>query len=73
MLGISQTMNKTNLNFTGFVIEAIKTYMRILSYTDGVNKSFGAWKNNSHYELENGTGNYIKKTEKRQKNSIKFW
>ena len=58
---IRPVMNKTNLNFTGFVIEAIKTYIRILSYSDGVNKSFGAWKNNSHHELKNGTSNYIKK------------
>ena len=45
-------MEKNNLSFTEFVIEAIKTYIRVLDYTDGINKSFGAWKNGGHPELK---------------------
>ena len=54
-------MIKNNLNFTNFVMEAIKNYICVLNYRDGVKTSFGAWKNSEHLELEEGVDNYIRK------------
>jgi len=57
-------MKKNNLNFTEFVIEAIKTYIRVLNYTDGIKKSFGAWENGAHPELKKGVNSYIRNMRK---------
>ena len=64
---IRPIMNKNNLNFTEFIIESVRTYTRILNYTDGVDKSFGAWKNRSHPELKDGVNSYIRKVRKGRK------
>lgn len=53
-------MKKEKLNFTAFVIEAIKNYIRTAKYEDGINSSFGAWKDDEHPELKNSTDNYIR-------------
>ena len=53
-------MEKEKLNFTSFVIEAIKNYIRTSKYEDGINAGFGAWKDDEHPELKNGTDNYIR-------------
>jgi len=61
---IRPVMNKKDLNFTEFIIAAIKTYIRVSNYTDGINKSFGAWKNGTHPELKNGVNKYVRKMRK---------
>ena len=53
-------MKKEKSNFTSFVIEAIKNYIRTAKYEDGINTSFGAWKDDEHPEFKNGTDNYIR-------------
>ncbi len=53
-------MSKYNLNFTNFVMEAIKNYIRVLNYRNGVKTGFGAWKDSEHPELEKGVDNYIR-------------
>jgi hypothetical protein len=47
---------KKNITFTNFVIEAIMNYMRVLNYQEGIDASFGAWKDNQHPELKDGKG-----------------
>lgn len=54
-------MNKKNLNFTNFVMEAIKNYIRVLKYREGIEKSFAAWKDGEHPELAEGVDDYIRK------------
>ena len=53
-------MNRKRMNFTSFVIEAIKSYIRELKYREGIEKSFGAWRNDDHPELAEGTDRYIR-------------
>ena len=57
---IRPILKRENLNFTAFVIEAIKNYIRTEKYKDGINASFGAWKDEDHPELKNGTDNFIR-------------
>jgi len=57
-------MEKSNLNFTSFVMEAVKNYIQVLKYKEGVTKSFGAWKDYEHPELKNGTAQYVRKMRK---------
>lgn len=57
-------MKKSNLNFTSFVMEAVKNYIRVLTYKEGVTKSFGAWKDQEHPELKKGTVQYVRKMRK---------
>lgn len=52
---------KRNITFTNFVIEAIMNYMRVLNYQEGVDDSFGAWKDSQHYELKDGASHYVRK------------
>ena len=54
-------MKKNNLNFTNFVMEAIRNYIRVLKYKEGIKNSFGAWKNGEHPELAEGVDNYVRK------------
>ncbi len=61
---IRPVISKNKLNFTEFIIEAIKTYIRVLNYTDGIEKSFGTWKKSNHPELKKGVNNYIRKMRK---------
>ncbi len=58
---IQPWMKKSNLNFTSFVMEALKNYIQVLKYREGVNQSFGAWKDHEHPELKNGTAQYVRK------------
>ncbi|MCK4447910.1 MAG: hypothetical protein KAW56_12630 [Candidatus Marinimicrobia bacterium] len=57
---VQSVMDKKNFNFTEFVIEAIKNYIRILKYTDVINSSYGIWSNSNHPELKNGVNGYIR-------------
>ncbi|MGD2090630.1 MAG: hypothetical protein PVH61_30940 [Candidatus Aminicenantes bacterium] len=57
-------MNQKKMNFTAFVIEAIKNYIRMLKYKDGINTSFGAWRDDEHPELKNGVNHYIREMRK---------
>ncbi|MCK4761163.1 MAG: hypothetical protein KAW12_03120 [Candidatus Aminicenantes bacterium] len=54
-------MKKNNLNFTDFVMEAIKNYIRVLKYKEGIKSSSGAWKNGDHPELAEGVEDYVRK------------
>ncbi|MDQ1350582.1 MAG: hypothetical protein QG657_884 [Acidobacteriota bacterium] len=56
---IRPIMREKKMNFTAFVIEAIHNYLRILRYKEGINSSFGAWKNNDHPELKGGVDHNI--------------
>ncbi|MGA1826098.1 MAG: hypothetical protein ACMUIP_15690 [bacterium] len=58
---IQPIMKKNKLNFTEFVIQAIKIYIKEVNYSENIKKSFNAWHNNPHPELENGIDNYIRK------------
>lgn len=60
-------MKKYNLNFTQFIVNAIKNYLRMLKYQDAVNKSYGAWKNSNHFELNEGIDKYLTKMRKGRK------
>ena len=51
---------KGNHNFSAFVMDAIKNYMRILKYNEGIEDSFGAWKSEDHPELDEGVETYIR-------------
>ncbi len=57
---IRPIMKKEKLNFTAFMIEAAKNYIRASKYKDGINNSFGAWSDDDHPELKNGADNYIR-------------
>jgi hypothetical protein len=57
-------MKKEKLNFTSFVMEAVKNYIHILKYREGVKSSFAAWSKNEHPELKNGASQYIRKMRK---------
>jgi hypothetical protein len=57
-------MKKTKMNFTTFVIEAIRNYVRGVKYKDAINASFGAWKDGEHPDLKNGTGTFIRNVRK---------
>ncbi len=61
---IRPVMKKSNLNFTEFIIESIKTYIRVQKHNEGITKSFGAWKKGNHPELKKGTANYLRKIRK---------
>jgi len=54
-------MKKCNLNFTAFIMEAIRNYIQVLKYREEVRKSYGAWKKEEHPELEKGTAQYVRK------------
>ena len=54
-------------NFTEFVKTAIESYIRGLKFTEAVNESAGAWDQNNHPELKEGTENYIRKMRKGRK------
>ncbi|MGA1842039.1 MAG: hypothetical protein ACMUIU_15580 [bacterium] len=58
---IQPIMKKNKLNFTEFVIEAIKAYIREINYAQNIKNSFAAWQNNNHPELQNGINDYIRK------------
>lgn len=53
-------MKKNRMNFTSFVIEAIKNYIRELKYKDGIESSFGAWEKEDHPELAGGVEHYVR-------------
>ncbi len=57
-------MNEKKMNFTAFVIEAVKNYIRTVNYKDGINTSFGAWKDDEHPELKNGADTFIRNMRK---------
>ena len=61
---IRPVMKKGNLNFTEFIIESVKTYIRVQKQNEGITKSFGAWKTENHPELKKGTANYLRKIRK---------
>lgn len=65
---MSPFMNKNKMNFTGFVIEAIKNYIRVLKYKEGIENSFGAWKKGDHPELVEGVDHYIRNMRKGRSN-----
>jgi hypothetical protein len=66
-------MKKEKMNFTAFVIEAIKSYIRAAKYKDGINTSFGAWNDDEHPELKNGTDNYIRNLRKLRSLNLRLW
>lgn len=61
---IRPVLDETDMNFTSFLIEAAKNYLRVLHYEKGVNTSFGAWKDEDHPELEAGVDEYIREVRK---------
>jgi len=61
---------KKNITFTNFVIEAIMNYMRVLNYQEGIDASFGAWKDNQHPELKGGVSDYVRKLRKERTKRI---
>jgi hypothetical protein len=61
---IRPVLDETKMNFTTFLIEAAKNYLRVLQYEKGVNASFGAWKDENHPEFEAGVDGYIREVRK---------
>ena len=61
---IQPWIEKNNLNFTSFVMEPVKNYIQVLKYREGVNQSFGAWKDHEHPELKKGSTPYVRKMRK---------
>jgi hypothetical protein len=61
---IRPTMREKKMNFTAFVIEAINHYLSTLRYKEGINSSFGAWKNTDHPELKNDADHYVRNLRK---------
>ena len=57
-------MKERKMNFTTFVIEAIKNYIRSVKYKDAINSSFGTWKDEEHPELNDGTSTFIRNVRK---------
>jgi uncharacterized protein YfbU (UPF0304 family) len=57
-------IKKHHINFTDFVMSAIESYISSIQFTNNVNSTFGAWKNNEHKELDSGTEKYIRKMRK---------
>jgi len=49
-----------NMNFTDFVMDAVKNYLREISFTEVVSESFGAWDLQKHPELKEGTTAFIR-------------
>lgn len=61
---IRPIMKEKKMNFTAFLIEAINNYLKAARYKEGINSSFGAWKNTDHPELKNGADQYIRNLRK---------
>ncbi len=61
---IRPVMDKNKINFTDFIVEAIKNYLRGLSYVEGINNSFAGWKSDGHPELKEGVDRYVRKMRK---------
>ena len=61
---IRPVMNKEHINFTEFIMQAVRTYIRATDFTEKMNNSFGAWKSNVHSELKVGVDHYIRKMRK---------
>lgn len=61
---VGPIIKKYNLNFTQFILNSINSYIREINYTEGMNKSFGAWMKTTHPELKNGINNYVRKMRK---------
>jgi hypothetical protein len=57
---IKPLIEKKELNFTQFLMEAIREYIRMLHYVEAVNTSFGAWKDTKHKELRSGSYQFIR-------------
>ncbi len=47
-----------------FVAEALRKALKILRLEIALEESFGAWKDNDHPELKEGTDNFIRKLRK---------
>ena len=61
---IRPIMREKKMNLTAFVSEAINNYLKVLKYKEGINSSFGAWKNTEHPELKNSVDHYIENLRK---------
>lgn len=64
-------IEKKKVTFTNFVIDAIKNYIRVLNYQEGINASFGAWKDSQHPELKDGVNEYVRNLRKERRERIK--
>ena len=64
---IRPVLDETNLNFTEFIMEAIKAYLQMLDYSISIHKSFGGWKKRKHVELKHGVDKYIRKMRRGRK------
>ncbi len=64
---IESAMKKHNLNFTQFIVNAIKNYLRMLKFQNAINKSYGVWENSSHLELNESINEYLRKMRKSRK------
>ena len=64
---IQPVIEKKELNFTQFLMQAIREYIRMINYTEAVFKGFGAWKKEGHPELKHGSMEYVRKIRKDRK------
>ena len=49
-----------NMNFTDFVMDAVKNYLREIKFTTAVSESSGVWDLQKHPELKEGTATFIR-------------
>ena len=66
---INNISSKRDENFTEFVQNAIKAYIRGLRFSNAVNESAGAWNLKNHPELKEGSEKYIRKIRKGRKHN----
>lgn len=57
---VNQVSSWKNMNFTDFVTDAIKNYLREIRFTEAVSESSGVWELQKHPELKDGTEEFIK-------------
>ena len=58
---VNQVSSWKNMNFTDFVTDAIKNYLREIRFTEAVSGSSGVWELQKHPELKDGTEEFIRR------------
>jgi hypothetical protein len=57
-------MSREKIDFDNFVLDAIRNYIQVIKYRDGIDGSYGAWVDSSHPELSDGIDHYIREMRK---------
>ena len=57
-------ISEKKIDFDHFVLEAIRNYIQVIKYRDGIVGSFGAWEDSVHPELKEGVECYVREMRK---------